>query len=373
MHVAAATDGVTTGVSMDASRHHTRNSLRVAATAVLLLAGLTVAAPTAQASTARAVSGSAHPAVHLPHDEAPHQAPNEWWYFSGHLTATDRSGHVHRYGFEYVTFQFLGIAPEPVYIGNLSVTDLTRHRFLYSAQQDSYPTPATTASFDLHTGAWTMRGGEGRYALHAALPGYDLQLRLRSTKPAVLHGNHGTIPFGPFGTSAYYSRTALGTTGRIVDHGVTMPVTGLSWMDHQWGAFNFASGAGWDWFSVQLTDGRQYMLYFIRDSTGRIVQTVGTLIAAHHHVTHLPASTFDERALGTWHSEVTDITYTSGWRVRVPGGSLTIRPDLTDQELDLRAIQGVAYWEGDVTVSGHIHGHEVSGVGYTEINPAGQP
>jgi predicted secreted hydrolase len=349
-----------------------RSLLRLGAL-LMLVVGLTAGTTTlAQASTTPAVSRSG-PVVRLPHDEAPHQKPNEWWYFSGHLEAVDSTGHVHRYGFEYVTFQFLGIAPEPVYIGNFSVTDLTGHRFLYSAQEDTYPTPATKDSFDLHTGPWTMRGHAGRYDLHAALPGYDLALRLRSTKPAVLHGDQGLIPFGPFGTSAYYSRTTLQTIGNIVDHGAAMRVVGLSWMDHQWGAFDFASGAGWDWFSVQLTDGRQYMLYFIRNSNGRIVQTVGTVVGAHARVTHLAPSTFGERALGTWHSAITDITYSSGWRVRVPGGTLTIQPDLTDQELDLRAIQGVAYWEGDVAVRGRIDGHAVNGVGYTEINPPAQP
>jgi predicted secreted hydrolase len=359
---------------MIARRGHHR-TLRGLVALLLLLMGLTAAASSAQAAAAgRTGSGAA---VRLPRDDAPHQTPNEWWYFSGHLTAVDSAGHVHQYGFEYVTFQFLGIAPEPVYIGNLSVSDLTRRQFVYSAQEDSYATPATTNSFDLHTGAWTMRGGGRRDVLHAALPGYDVQLRLRSTERPALHGDHGIIPFGPFGTSAYYSRTALSTTGSIVDHGVAMRVVGVSWMDHRWGAFDFASGGGWDWFSVQLTDGRQYMLYFIRDSTGRIVQTVGTEVAAHHNVgtrvTHLAPATFGERALGSWHSDVTQITYSSGWQVRVPGGSLTISPDLVDQELDLRTIQGVAYWEGDVAVRGHIDGRRASGVGYTEINPAGQP
>lgn len=32
----------------------------------------------------------------------------------------------------------------------------------------------------------------------------------------------------------------------------------------------------------------------------------------------------------------------------MPGGSLTVTPDQTDQELDLLSAQGVAYWEGDV-------------------------
>jgi hypothetical protein len=36
---------------------------------------------------------------------------------------------------------------------------------------------------------------------------------------------------------------------------VTVKVAGLSWMGHQWGSFNFASGGGWDWFSMQLSNG----------------------------------------------------------------------------------------------------------------------
>jgi predicted secreted hydrolase len=57
--------------------------------------------------------------------------------------------------------------------------------------------------------------------------------------------------------------------------------------------------------------------------------------------------------------------------VTVPGGSLTITPNVLNQELDLLSTQGVAYWEGDVAVRGTIGGSPVTGVGYTEINPPG--
>jgi predicted secreted hydrolase len=147
--------------------------------------------------------GSGAAGVRLPQDEAPHNAPDEWWYFSGHLQGIDAAGHVHSYGFEYVTFQYLGIAPEPVYFGNLSITDLTGHTFQYGVQEDSYPVPATHDSFSLHTGDWSMSGGSGRDVLHADLPGYALDLRLQTTEPAVLHGTDGVIPFGPFGSSSY--------------------------------------------------------------------------------------------------------------------------------------------------------------------------
>jgi predicted secreted hydrolase len=55
--------------------------------------------------------------------------------------------------------------------------------------------------------------------------------------------------------------------------------------------------------------------------------------------------------------------------VTVPGGHLTITPDLVNQELNLASTQGVVYWEGDVAVTGNIGGSPVVGAGYTEINP----
>src|SRR5216683_4407350 len=136
------------------------------------------------------------------------------------------------------------------------------------------------------------RGGSGRDTLHAALPAYTLDLQLQTTEPAVLHGDNGVIPFGPLGSSDYYSWTSLLSSGTVIDHGVPVKVVGLSWMDHQWGAFNLASGAGWDWFSIQLANGRQYMLYFIRNSQGAIVQMVGTQVDQFGQTTNLDPSTF---------------------------------------------------------------------------------
>ena len=120
---------------------------------------------------------------------------------------------------------------------------------------------------------------------------------------------------------------------------------------------------------MQLSNGQQYMLYFIRDESGQIVQTIGTRVDPGGRVTHLAPASFAEQATGSWTSPATGITYGSGWQVTVPGGHLTVTPDLLDQELDLLSTQGVAYWEGDVSIQGKIDGSPVHGVGYTEINP----
>ena len=43
-----------------------------------------------------------------------------------------------------------------------------------------------------------------------------------------------------------------------------MTVTGTAWLDHQWGNWTPGQG-GWEWYSLQLSNNTQYMLYFIRD------------------------------------------------------------------------------------------------------------
>lgn len=308
--------------------------------------------------------------VTLPKDEGRHDDAVEWWYFNGHLSGKDADGKLHTYGFEYVTFQFRVFGPTPLYVGNFAVTDLDRKTFHYDAVSSSSPHPATSGRFALTTGHWSMSGASGTDALRASMPGYSVDLSLHSTEPAALEGPDGIVSLGPLGTADYYSWTSLATSGTVVDHGATIHVTGESWMDHEWS--NTLSGAaGWDWFSVQLDDGEQYMLEFIRSKSEAIVDAGGTAVDG-AAVTHLAKAQVSEKPLGTWKSPATHITYGAGWTLGVPGGHLTVTPDLADQELDLRNVQGTVYWEGDCAITGEIGGKPVSGVGYTEINPPGQ-
>jgi predicted secreted hydrolase len=327
-------------------------------------------------NTARVASDTVHgckTSVVLPKDEAPHSAAVEWWYFSGHLGGKDAKGHEHAYGYQYVIFQLLNFGPKPVYLGNLSVMDLTRKSFRFGGEEASYPVPTTPDRFALHAGSWTMSGASGHDTVKAAVPGYSLQLGLSATEPAVLEGNKcGYIPLASLGSSYYYSWTSLASAGTIVDHGVKVEVTGKSWMDHQWGPVNLTSGGGWDWFSMQLSNRQQYMLFFIRNSKGQVVETAGTRVArSGRDITYLTAASTREKVTGSWTSPATHVRYGSGWKIAVPGGQLTVIPDLRDQEVDLVSTQGTVYWEGDVTVKGKIGTATVSGDGYTELLPPG--
>lgn len=363
--------GTVAPVRSDRSTRRLLVAVTLSAAASGAAASGAVSAGAGASARAEAPAGTSLAPVRLPADAAPHHDPVEWWYFNGHLSGRDRSGKLHRYGFEDVVFQFFLLGPKPVYVGNFAVTDLERHTFSYGGrQQGGTAVPATPGRFALRTGTWTMSGTGARDLLSASMPSYSLHLRLAATHGPTMEGPRGVVSLGPFGTSWYYSYTSLRTTGTVVDHGLTVPVTGNSWMDHEWGSIDVLGGAGWDWFSIQLSDGRQYMLEFIRDKSGKIVQSLGTRSSA-KGAAQLPAGSFAEAARGSWRSPASHISYPSGWRLTVPGGHLSVVPDLKAQEVLFKTIGAKPYWEGDCTVSGVIGGKAVSGAGYTELNPPG--
>ena len=320
-----------------------------------------------------AKAGDALPLVQIPRDEAPHHDSTEWWYFSGHLRGFDIFGKAHSYGYELVFFQFdFPNQPQPIYQGNLAVTDLTRGSFHYEQKIMAQPIPDEKNRFNLTIAPWRIEGSSGADSLAAQFSdgSYGIRLQQTSLEPVVLHGNGGLIPYGPFGTSAYYSWTKRWTLGTVIDHGVPVAVIGESWMDHQW--YNPLGLGGWTWFSIQLSNNTQYMLYFIRNGQNQLAQVVATQVKNGCTV-HLAPNSVSETATGSWTSPVTGITYPSGWKVTVPGGVLDVTPVQKDQELVVAATLAGAYWEGDSAVTGVIDGWPVRGVSYAEVAPVPVP
>ena len=334
----------------------------VALLAAALLSTTVLSAAPAGASTA----------VNLPSDEGPHPSSQmEWWYFTGHLTGTDPEGKVHQYGFELTFIRTNSLDLEPLaaaYDGQFAITDLTGGTFTsnmlaVSVQPD---TIVPGGGFDTTVDGWNMQGKNGQNHISAAYGPYALSLSLDQSTPAALHGNGGLIPYAPFGTSYYYSETNLKASGTLIDHGVPISVTGIGWQDHQWG--NFSGTGGWTWFSLQLSNGTQYMLYFLHNAAGVTVQEVGTLINADGSTVNIDPSGMSQDPLGTWTSPNTGITYPQNWDLTVPGGQLTVTALQANQELYVPFID-TGYWEGDSSVTGTIDGASVTGQAYAEITP----
>jgi predicted secreted hydrolase len=310
------------------------------------------------------------PPVRFPQDEAPHHDLTEWWYYTGHFHTGD-----HEYGFELTFFQTLRGQLPPYYAAHYAISDLSRGEFHYD-QHTSFgswaqlPPAGSTKGFDVNIGGWTMRGLNGHDTLDAAMRDYTIHLELQDENPRpVLHGGNGLITYGLAGYSYYYSRPLMAVSGTINDHGQTVPVQGQAWMDHQWGNFISLAGSGWDWYSIQLDNHTEYMLYVIRDAQKRPLSTVGTAIAADGTASEIPSEAIHLRSTGSWNSPHTKGVYPSGWQIDIDGFdfSLTLTPALRDQELVTAQSTGVAYWEGAVRVSGWARGQRVSGQGYVEL------
>ncbi|MBO0779927.1 MAG: hypothetical protein J2P37_13980 [Ktedonobacteraceae bacterium] len=315
------------------------------------------------------------PPVHFPQDEGAHNNLTEWWYYTGHLEARDANGQARRYGFELVVFQILRSNLPPVYISHFAISDITRSQFHYDQRRAIEPTPTpdgnSTKGIDVHVGDWSIQGLNGQDHLVAAMQDYAIDLRLSDLKQPVLHNGNGLITYGLAGFSYYYSRTHMNISGSLTDHGQQLTISGLAWMDHQWGDFLTLGGSGWDWYSIQLDNHTELMLYFIRNDAGQVISTYAGYIDARGNDHLVNAQSLVVRTLGRWRSPVTGISYPSGWHVTINDpqiqATLTLTPQLKNQELVTQQSTGNIYWEGAVTIEGKSGGTSLSGQGYVEL------
>ena len=321
--------------------------------------------------------GQKLPPIRLPQDEAAHHDLTEWWYYTGHLNATDAQGHTHPYGFELVIFQALRSDLPPTYLSHFAITDLTRNEFHYDQRRAievgaAIPDGSSTAGINERVGDWTIQGVNGQDRLQAAMSNYAINLQLSGVKPAIMHNGNGLIAYGAGGFSYYYSRPRMDVVGSISDHGQQLRVTGGTvWMDHQWGNFLSLGGGGWDWYSIQLNNNTEMMLYVTRDPNGKPLTTYADYIDEHAQVFVLPADALHITSADTWTSRVTGIRYPSGWQVSVNATqvqlSLQLQPLLKDQELVTYNSTGNVYWEGAVGITGQHQGQAITGQGYVEL------
>jgi predicted secreted hydrolase len=145
-------------------------------------------------------------------------------------------------------------------------------------------------------------------------------------------------------------------------------------MDHEFSSGQLQDGqVGWDWFSIQLKDGREVMLYRMRQSNGSTTpQSSGSLIEHNGAVQHLSLRAFSIVSSAIWRSPHTQAIYPSGWVVRVAGigAPLQLTPVLLDQELV--GAQKPTYWEGAVDVR-DARTQRSLGVGYVELTGYASP
>jgi len=313
--------------------------------------------------------------VHFPQDEGNHNDLTEWWYYTGHINAVTPDGKPHHYGFELVFFQALRSDLPPVYAAHFAISDITRGEFHFDQRRLIEPGVVTngksTSGINVSIGDWSVQGLNGLDHLSAEMANYNMHINLLGLKPPTLHNGNGLITYGLGGFSYYYSRTRMVLSGTLIDHNQPLQVTGEAWMDHQWGNFLTLGGGGWDWFSIQLNNNTEMMLYLIRDATGKTISTYIGYIDPNVGDHLLPATGLHVAVLNHWTSPTTGATYPSGWHLEINDpqlqASLILIPELKNQELVVYQSTGNTYWEGAVNIQGQSAGNDVHGEGYVEL------
>ena len=206
--------------------------------------------------------------------------------------------------------------------------------------------------------------------LRAGEDGRALDLQLRNSKPWAMHGEGGVSNKAdePGHASHYYSGTRMRSQGTLRIDGRELRVEGESWFDHEWATNQLTPGqAGWDWFSVQMNDGSELMIYRLRRKDGSVDgASAGSFIGTDGTVRHLRLDEMRLTPLRYWKSKRTGGNYPVGWRVEVPGLKLDIEVT-TPVEAQELALEPVAYWEGMIDVRGTRAEREVRGHGYLEL------
>ncbi len=228
---------------------------------------------------ARAPAVLQFPADHGPHDDF----ATEWWYLSGNLYTPGGR----RFGYQFTLFR-IGLRPgapaadsrwrsNQIYMGHGAITDVAGGRH-YSAQRLSRAAlglaGAVSQPLAIWLESWSLRGGGAPFplALSAEAEDFGIALNLAAgEKPLILQGEQGLSRKSatPGNASYYYSFTRLPTTGTLRVGATNYRVSGESWLDHEWSSSALDDDqAGWDWFALQLDDGRELMFYRLRYRDG---------------------------------------------------------------------------------------------------------
>jgi len=351
----------------------------------------------------------------FPDDDGPHPGfRSEWWYFTGVLHAPDAGGAARRFGYEMTIFR-QALAPRlparasawatrDVYMGHFAITDVDGaggarrlHAYERFARDGLALAGARARPFAVWVDDWRMQGPDAAdrsmpahlsardddgAAIDLDVGVFDAAADRAGVGQPIAEGDHGRSVKGPApgNASFYYSRTSLPTRGRLTlpsaGGAASFAVSGSSWMDREWSTGSLGAGVrGWDWLGVHLSDGRDLMMYRLRDAADNTTSASRvTLIAAPkaggpRAVRSFTADRFALTPLDVWTSPQSGARYPVSFQLDIPDERirLVIRPLLADQELRL----AVLYWEGAVSLAGTAGDAAITGEGYLELTGYG--
>jgi predicted secreted hydrolase len=290
--------------------------------------------------------------LQFPRDEGVHNdQPIEWWYLNSQFT--NAVGKQYAFFFcEFSTGRHL-----------LSLYDKSADTNLVKDFYEGVTAEENKLGLSSLTGKWRQTNAPFNYTFTYDFEGIALELELKSNKKPFLPNGDGFVDMGQNGTSCYYALTDLSLTGTLKLGTNQVPISGKAWMDHQWGKWDWATAfTQWKWYSVQLDNGVELMLFNIYKDKTLLNSHCGYIDKDNNQFHRLPCQLVTRQVYtdafgGKWQKEVD---------LQIPSLSNT-KLTLTS-ERDLQFIEPRVLWEGSMKVAGSFKGVLVKGTAYQELN-----
>ena len=306
---------------------------------------------------------------------------SEWWYFTGHLVSDDKK----KFGFE-ITFFVINVNKKEfkspfglkkVYMLHSAITDIDNNKFYYDTKisRGTYGSAGVSKNGNIvYIENNYVKGDINNFHIFSENNNFSIELNLKALKPPVKNGHNGysqKVDNCSKCASLYFSISRLKAEGNLKINKHYYIVEGLSWFDREINSdYDASMIKGWDWFSIQLDNNTDIMLYLIRNTSGQIQNvSSGTIVYPDGTYKILQKEDFEVIILKHYRSKKSKAKYPSKWRIKIPSEDLvlTITPLVKDQELVSNMPHFPTYWEGACNVEGTVSGRAyVELTGYEE-------
>ena len=345
----------------------------------------------------RAVTGAPAPCppspyLNFPTDHYAHSgAPSEWWWHVGTLYCDGRA-----FGFEINAQTFLVPPVGSVYFAEVMLTDVANNLH-YS--QVATVVPSTPWAETDPSKPWYVRLGDSKDSAQIAMsaagdPAKNMIIEATLVDPTIPNPTPITLslslsqqgsPLLVWGTGVepappapggltennyYYSFTRLEATGTITIGSESFPVSGLTWMDHEYGLFGTA-GKPPTWFlqTMQLDNGVHIHHYCTfpdqPPQPGQTVPSIATVQTSDGKLYSLVDCTMTA-GNQTWQSP-SGATYFLNFTVEIPDFNASFSvTSLVDNQLFIYPGGKVETYEGVAWATGTFEGMTVSGTAWIE-------
>lgn len=298
--------------------------------------------------------------INFPRDEGSHGTSHEWWYLTSHFTTESGIHYTCTVSYVKPNSRLVSITDETnkLHYSKWFTGSLTSNtNYLNLVYRDQSGTIDYWNEYELF-----------KYSLSINVNGvFTLDITLIAIKAPLLHGNGiGVVQMGYGGYSYYYSQTRVSLNGVIhnIVYGTTEEVSGIAWIDHQWGDWNDNGHNGWEWFAIQLNDGSDIMVYCFFDPSTK--QRMDDALSVSVYLNNGNKYYFEDGDitlvnLGYFQKDTRTI-YSSGWTLAIKplNIELTITPIIKDQMTSY-------IWEGSSYVTGNYNDTTINTVCSVEL------